>query len=96
MTHDDDYNVVKNQINEGDLKNKMPKHALDTVKSSIEDENVFRFICGEKETPSSQTHLINASLDHSVTRRLVKVTGFLCMVIVGSHMCLNHTLSGNI
>jgi hypothetical protein len=46
MTQDDDYNVVQNQINEEDLKNKMPKHAVDTVKSSIEDENVFKSICG--------------------------------------------------
>jgi hypothetical protein len=42
MMQDDDYNVVKNQMTKGDLKNKMSKHAVETVKSSIEDENVFK------------------------------------------------------
>jgi hypothetical protein len=42
MMQDDVYNVVKNQMTKGDSKNKMPKHAVETVKSSIEVENVFK------------------------------------------------------
>jgi hypothetical protein len=33
-------------MTEGDLKNKMPKYAVEFVKSSIEDENVVKSICG--------------------------------------------------
>ncbi len=99
----DDHNVVVNQMTERDLKKKMSQHVVDTAKSNSEDENVFKSICGgdlrknwHKVTPSNQTPLIYTSLDHSVTRRLVKVTGLLYMVILGSHMCLTHGLSGNI
>ncbi len=42
---------------------------------------------------SSPTQFIYTSLNHSVTRSLVKVTGLLSMVTVGRHICLKHSLS---
>jgi hypothetical protein len=38
--------TVENQMTNGELNNKMSIHAVDTVKSSIEDEDVFKSICG--------------------------------------------------
>ncbi len=35
MMQNDDYDVVKNQMTEGDLKNKMPKHAVDTCVEAL-------------------------------------------------------------
>ncbi len=102
MRQDDDNDFV-NQMTEGDLKKKNSQHVVDTATSNSEDENVFKSVCGgdlrkklAENNTFNQTPLIYTSLDHSITRRPVKVTGLLCMVIVGSHMCLNHGLSGNI
>ncbi len=37
IMQDEDYNAVKNQMTEGELKDKMPKHTLDTVKNQMTD-----------------------------------------------------------
>jgi hypothetical protein len=68
MTQADD-NDVFNQMTEKDLKNKMSKHVVDTVKSNSEDENVFKSICGgvlRKKLAESNTFKSN-SIDIHIT-----------------------------
>jgi hypothetical protein len=96
---DDEEEVLEQSMMDHDEN--ISKHSVDTAKISTEDEDVFKSICGGNlmkklaGTPSNQTQLIYTSLDHFLTRKLVKITGLLCMVKVGSHMCLNHSLLGN-
>ncbi len=90
ITQDEDYDVVRNQMTEGELKDKMPKHtvntvkyqmtdlelnnkiskhAMHTVKSSIEDEDVFKSICGgnlRKKLAESNTFKSNL-IDINIT-----------------------------
>ncbi len=124
ITQDEDYNVVKNQMNEGELKDKMPKHtvdtvknqmsdgelnnkkskhAVDTVKCSIEDEDIFKSICGGNlrkklaESNKFKSNLIDIHITGPFSNKKTgKSHSVMCMVIVGSHMCLNHALLGNI
>jgi hypothetical protein len=101
MQADDKY--VFNQMTEGDLKNKMSKLVVDTVKSNSEDENVFKSICGDdlrKKLAESNTFKSN-SIDIHITGPFHnKKTSRSHWVVVhgdsGSYMCLNHDLSGNI
>ncbi len=92
---DDDYNVVKNQMTEGDLKNKMPKHAVDTVKISIEDENVFKSICGgdlRKKLAERNTIKLN-SFDIYITGPFCnKKTGKSHWVVVNGDRGKSHVL----
>ena len=37
VMQDEDYDVVKNQMTEGELKDEMPKHTVDTVKNQMTD-----------------------------------------------------------
>ncbi len=95
--------TVKNQMAYGELNNNMSKHAVDTVKSSIEDEDVFKSICGgnlRKKLSKSNTFKSH-SIDIHITGPFSNnTTGKSHWVVVygdmGSHMCLNHILLGNI
>jgi hypothetical protein len=70
MTQDDDYNNGKShQMTDGKLNKNMSKHAVDTVKFSIEDEDVFKSICGgnlRKKMAESNTFKSN-SIDIHIT-----------------------------
>jgi hypothetical protein len=83
-----------NSINGGDLKEKMFEYVAEHFKS--EDEEVFKSICGGdlkkklsqklQQILSSQTQLMFTSLDRFTI--LSKVTGLLCIVTMGRHICL--------
>ncbi len=77
--------TVKNQMTNGELNNKMSKHSLDTVKSSIEDEDVFKSICGghlRKKLAESNTFKSNLINIHITGPFSNKKTGKSHWVVV--------------
>jgi hypothetical protein len=84
MTQADDDDVF-NQMTEGDLKNKMSKHVVDTVKSNSEDENVLKSIFGgdlRKKLAESNTFKSNSFDIHITGPFCNKKTGKSHWVVV--------------